>query len=119
MSAFTFEIIRPGDAPVIADVLMLPDERAIWCHMEALALRLAHSDGVSIRVKNCKGETVVQAGVTTALASIEMCPCKTCPLKKGRERRFSLGSHAATELPLDFVPCARRGRCSCNVGGLS
>ncbi len=36
MSVFTFEIVRHGEAPVIADVLRLPDERAIWCRAEAL-----------------------------------------------------------------------------------
>ena len=35
MPVFTFEIVRQGEAPVIADVLRLPDERAIWCGAEA------------------------------------------------------------------------------------
>ena len=119
MVAFTFEIIRQGEAPLIADVLTLPDERAIWCQVEALALRIKNGDGATIQVKNHKGETVVRAGVATARASIEKCSCKTCSLKKGLERRFLLGSHAAIELPVHFVPCVRRGGCSCKVGGLS
>jgi hypothetical protein len=119
MSAFTFEIVRNGETPVIADVLTLSEERAIWCHVEALALRIENPDGASIRVKNGEGETVIRAGVSTALASIEKCSCTTCSLKKGLERRFSSGSRVAIELPVDFVPCGRRGRCSCNVGGRS
>jgi|APFre7841882630_1041343.scaffolds.fasta_scaffold87511_2 hypothetical protein len=119
MSVFTFEIVRQGERPVIADLMTLPDDRAIWCQVEALALRVEDGDGAFIRVKNPKGETVVRTGVATALASIEKCSCKSCPLKKGLERRLSLGGHAAIELPVDFVPCATRGRCSCNVGGLS
>jgi hypothetical protein len=35
MPVFTFEIVRHGEAPVIADVLRLPDERAMWCRVEA------------------------------------------------------------------------------------
>jgi len=44
MPVFTFEIVRHGEAPVIADVLRLPDERAIWCRAEALALRIENRD---------------------------------------------------------------------------
>jgi hypothetical protein len=94
MSAFTFEIVRNGETRVIADVLTLPEARAIWCQVEALALRIKNPDGASIRVKNGKGETVVRAGVSTALASIEKCSCTTCPFKKGIEGRFSPGSRA-------------------------
>jgi hypothetical protein len=119
MSAFTFEIIRQGETPFIADVMTLPDERAIWCQVEALALRINRGDGASIRVKNRKGETVIRTGVATALASIEKCSCTACPLKKEVARRFSRGGHATIELPLDFIPCGRRGRCSCTIGGLS
>jgi len=85
MAAFTFEIIRQGEAPVIADVLELPDEQALWCQVEALALRITNGDGASIRVKNHQGETVIRTGVATALASIEKCSCTICPLKKGLE----------------------------------
>jgi hypothetical protein len=119
MLAFTFEIIRHGEEPLIANVLTPPDERAIWCQVEALALQIRNCDGASIRVKNAKGETVIRTGVATALASIEKCSCKSCPLKRGLERRFSLGDHAAIERRVDFAPCRTRGRCSCKVGGLS
>jgi len=115
MSAFTFEILRDGEPPAIADVLTLAQVRAVWCHVEALALRIEDPDGTSIRVKNGKGETVVRAGVSTALASIEKCSCTSCPLKTGFEARFSSGSRVAIELPLPFVPCGRRGGCSCNI----
>jgi len=106
MSVFTFEIVRHDEAPVIADVLRLPDERvmwcraeawlskerAIWCRAEALALRIEKRDSAFIRVKNSEGETIVRAGVTTALASIEKCSCVACPLKRELERRVSAGA---------------------------
>lgn len=96
MPVFTFEIVRHGEAPVIADVLRLPDERlmwcraeawlsderAIWCRAEALALRIENRDDALIRVKNSEGETVILTGVATALASIEKCSCVACPLKR-------------------------------------
>jgi hypothetical protein len=113
MSAFTFEIVREGEASIVAEVLTLSDDKAIWCYLEALALRFQHSDGAFIRVKNSEGETVVRAGVTTALASIEMCPCKSCLLKRELKRRASTGNHAATHFDLHFSPCGRRGKCSC------
>ncbi len=119
MAAFTFEVIRQGEAPVIFDVLAVPDEQAVWCQVEALALRIKSGDGAFIRVKNCKGETLVLTGVATALASIETCSCTACPLKKGLEQLISLGSSAAAGLGLDFVPCDRRGDRSCKGGGLS
>ena len=119
MSVFMFEVFRYGEKPVIANVLTLPDERAIWCQVEALALRIKNGDGTFIRVKNGKGETIVRTGVATARASIETCSCETCPLKLGLGHRSSVGRHAGAELGLDFVPCERRGSCSCEVGGLS
>jgi hypothetical protein len=87
MPVFTFEIVRHGEAPAIADVLRLPDERAIWCRAEAwlsderaiwrraeaLALRIENRDSAFIRVKNSEGATVVRTGVSTALVSIEKC----------------------------------------------
>ena len=112
MPVFTFEIVRHGEAPVIADVLRLPDERAIWCRAEAwlsderaiwcraeaLALRIENRDSAFIRVKNSEGATIVQTGVTTALASIEKCSSVACPLK--RECAVSQpGRHAATNPP--------------------
>jgi len=119
MAAFTFEVIRQGEAPVIFDVLAVPDEQAVWCQVEALALRIRNSDGAFIRVKNCKGEIVVRAGVATALASIETCSCTACPLKKGIEQLISLGSSVAAGLGVDFVPCDGRGDRSCKGGGVS
>jgi len=92
MSVFTFEIVRHGEAPVIANVLRLSDERAIWCHAEALALRIQNRDSAFIRVKNSEGEIIVRAGVTTALASIEKCSCAACPVKREWERRVSAGA---------------------------
>ena len=116
MSAFTFEIIRRGEAPVIANVLTPPDERVIWCQVEALALRIRSCDGASIRVKNAKGETVIRTGVATALASIEKCSCKSCRLKRGFEQSGSLsGGAAAVVVGVDFIPCKTRGGCSCKV----
>ena len=119
MSAFTFEVLRYGEKPVIANVLTLPDERAIWCQVEALALRIKNGDGVFIRVKNRKGETIVRTGVATARASIETCSCETCPPKIALRRLSSPGGDAGAELGVDFVPCERRGSCTCKVGGLS
>ncbi len=94
MPVFTFEIVRHGEAPVIADVLRLPDERAIWCRAEALALRIENRAKVSafIRVKNSEGATVVRTGVTTALVSIEKCSCVARRLKRELERRVSAGA---------------------------
>ena len=104
MSAFTFEIVRQGETPVIAHVLTLSDERAIWCQVEALALRIEGNDGAAIRVKNPKGETMIRAGVATALASIEKCSCKACPLKKWLERQGSGEDHMAVELATISFP---------------
>jgi hypothetical protein len=110
MPLLTFEIVCHNEAPVIADVLTLPDgpamfcrreawlsdERAVWCRVEALALRIENSDSAFIRVKNSEGATVVRTGIATALASIEKCSCVACPLKRELERHASSGRHAAT-----------------------
>ena len=74
---FTFEIVRHDEAPVIADVLRLPDERVIWCRAEAwlFASKTRKQGSAFIRMKNSEGATIVQTGVTTALASIEKCSC--------------------------------------------
>jgi hypothetical protein len=106
MSVFTLEIVRHCEAPVIADVLSLPDERAIfcraeawlsderaiWCRAEALALRIENGGSAFIRVKNAEDATVVLTNVTTALASIEKCSCVACPIKSEWERRISAGA---------------------------
>lgn len=85
MSEFRFEIIRRNEASAIAHVLSLSDERAVWCQVEALALRIKNRDGAFIRVKNADGDTVVRTGVATAIASIEKCSCVACPLKSELE----------------------------------
>jgi hypothetical protein len=90
---FTFEIVQHGDASVVAH--MLSDERAIWCHVEALALDIRNTDRAFIRVKNSVGETVVRTGITTALASIEKCSYVDCPIKRQLEQRVSAGLLAA------------------------
>jgi hypothetical protein len=54
LPVFTFEIVRPGEAPVIADVLRMPDERAIWCRAEALALRIENKDSAFIRIPRAR-----------------------------------------------------------------
>jgi hypothetical protein len=95
MPAFTFEIIRRDETPVVVNVLPLSGSLAIWCQVEALALLIEHSDGVHIRVKNPKGETVIRTGVATALASIEKCSCAICPLKKEAAGRSARGGQTA------------------------
>jgi hypothetical protein len=112
---FTFQIIQQGETPVVAKVLTLSDERAIWCHVEALALQIKSGDSAFILVKNHQGQTVIRTGVATALTSIEACSCETCPLKKVLVPRSSLGSHAGFELPIDFLPWVTRGPYSCKT----
>ena len=94
MSAFTFEVVRPGKVSVVADVQTLSDDRQIWCHVEALALRLPNSDGAFIRVKNCEGKIIIRAGVATSLASVGRCAHQDCPLKQELNRRL-LGASVA------------------------
>ena len=119
MAAFIFEIICPGQATVSADVLMVPDERALWCQVETLALRIKNDRGASIQVKSPMGETVIVAGVATALASIEKCCCTMCPLKTWSKQSVPRESHAVAKLGVDFVPCEHRRGCSLSVGGCS
>ena len=95
MTNFTLEMLRrTGEAPTIAELLELSDERLIWYHVEALALRMRHCDGAYILVKNSKGETLIRAGVRTALASIEACPYLTCSFKAELKLRMSPRHHA-------------------------
>jgi len=91
----TFEIVQEGHASTVVQVLTLPHEGAIWCQTEALALRIQNRDRPFILVKNSKGETVVRAGVTTTLASIEACSCGDCPIKRELEQRVLAGRHTA------------------------
>jgi len=122
MSVFTFEIVRQGKAPVIAAVLRLSDERAIWCHAEALALRIQNPESAFIQVKNSEGEIVVRAGVTTALASIEKCSCVACPLKRELTRRVNRlwGSLKHEDYTSGAMPMATtRGSPSATRNGLT
>ncbi|MGD0633736.1 MAG: hypothetical protein ABSA13_05605 [Beijerinckiaceae bacterium] len=95
MSVFTFEIVRQSNASVVAQVLMLSDEQSVWCYVEALALRIQNGDKTLIRVKNSEGETVVQTGVATALASIKKCSCAECPIKRDFELSVPAGRSTA------------------------
>jgi hypothetical protein len=119
MTAFTFEIVRRGERPAIVDVMTLPNGRAIWCQVEALALRIENGDGAIIRVKNPRGEIVVRTGVATALASIKKCSCTSCPLKEGLRQHFSDRVRPNIRLPAHFVPCRNRGNCSCSMKAIS
>ena len=115
MSVFTFEIVRHGEAPAIADVLTLPDERAIWCRADAwlsderaiwcraegLALGIENTDSAFIRVKNSEGATVVRTGVTTALVSIEKVFMRGLPPQK-RVRAPCLSRGVTPQLILAF-----------------
>lgn len=114
MSAYTFEIVRPGEPPIVANVMTLADDRGIWRHVEALALGIKQADRATIRVKNDRGETVVRAGVLTALASVQNCPHALCPLKKGFESLPAGLSSAGIELAPDFAPCENRRDCTCD-----
>jgi hypothetical protein len=80
MAAFRFECFHKGETPFLAETIDVP-ARAIWRHVEELALRVGRR-GAFIRVSNDKGQAVVRAGVKTALAFIETCPCERCEIKK-------------------------------------
>jgi hypothetical protein len=113
MPLSTLEITRHGETPIVADILSLSNDKAVWCHVEVLALRIKDRDGAFIRVKNPKGEIIIRTGIATALASIEKCRCVVCPLKNSLDRRSSDGRYAAPDLGLRSVPCTRRSSCSC------
>jgi hypothetical protein len=101
MSEFVFEIVRQGEASIVAHVLRLSGARAVWCQVEALALRVQNRDCAFIRVKNREGETVIRAGVMTALASIEKCSRVSCLLKRELMRqRLPTVRPAAADLRL-------------------
>lgn len=108
MTAFTFEYSRRGESPLIAETIDISNEAAIWCHVEALALRMGGTPGAFIRVRDEKGRPVVRTGVATALASIEKCACGTCPLKEAAAR----GEIPEGGAP-KFSPCRSRGACAC------
>jgi|APFre7841882630_1041343.scaffolds.fasta_scaffold37727_1 hypothetical protein len=108
MPEFSFEIVEQGHARRPAKVLTLPNGRAIWGYVEALALRILDRDGAYIRVKNPNGETVVRAGVSIALGSIESCPCVDCPLKRELRHAISTGHHSAFDDDLQ-IECELSG----------
>jgi hypothetical protein len=107
MPLFTFEYSRTGETPHIADRIEIEQEAAIWCHVEALALRIGQSPGAFIRVRNAGGQPIVRAGVATALASIAQCPCGGCAVKEAARGGRLL------EGPLRLSPCRGLGACSC------
>lgn len=83
MPLFSFEIAEAGKQPFVAQTQSLPDIRAAWCKVEALALTIGNREGASIRVKNAEGGIVILTGVATALAMIEKCSRPDCALKRG------------------------------------
>jgi hypothetical protein len=91
MPLFSFEIAQGGKPPFVARTESLPDIRAAWCQVEALALTIGRRDGASIRVKNADGGIVILTGVATALAMVEKCSRLDCPLKgrKGAAAKLS------------------------------
>jgi hypothetical protein len=100
MPLFTFEIARPGKAPVVAATMGLPDYKAVWCHVEALALKVGNQSGVSLRVRDAGGDIVILTGVGTALASIEKCRTTNCPLRQQLARRsHNLGNLRSSGVP--------------------
>ena len=110
MAAFTFELLRGGTRG-FAETIEVPTETAVWCHVEALALRMGGSPGAVIRVSDDRGEAVVRTGVATALASIEQCPCDSCVVKEAaRDGKIFDGA-------LQLSPCRTAGSCAC--GGIA
>jgi hypothetical protein len=82
-------------------------QRRLCCHVEALALRIKEGEGAFIRVKDNNGQTVIRAGVTTAVASIAKCSYGACPLKE-LKRRGSFGNREVAEPGGHLPPCERR-----------
>lgn len=111
MAAFTFEILRTGEAPRAVETIDVPDESLIWRHVEALALRTKAQAGTFIRVRDQSGQAVVRAGVATALASISNCSCAGCPIK-----RAALRGEVVPENEVGHTPCDRRGAGACGRG---
>jgi hypothetical protein len=102
MTAFTFEYSRIGEKPIVSETIDIGHPLEVWCHVEALALRLGERPGAFIRVRDDKGQAVVRTGVATALASIETCGCKGCPLKNPAP-----GGGGAIPAPCRYnAPCA-------------
>lgn len=103
MRKYVLEIVELGHAKSAAEIVLLPEGQAIWPSVEALALRMASSEGAFIQVSDPNGATLIRAGISTALASIEKCPCSECILK--RELRHLIvtgrGSVYGSELVVD------------------
>ncbi len=95
MSAYSLQIVDQGLIEARAKLLTRSNGRALWGVVEALALRMVRKEGASIRVINSAGETVIRAGVRTALSSIESCRCLDCPLKGELRRALSAKYHLA------------------------
>jgi hypothetical protein len=112
MAAYTFELIRRGEAPLISEKVEISDPSTIWCQVEAFALRMHKSQGAFIRVIDEKGQTLVRAGVATALASISKCPCRGCPLKDPSTRQEAKRAFSPAHVA-ELSPCYKRGSCSC------
>lgn len=114
MSCFTFEIFRCDEAfvipeaPVVSYVRMLSDDQEIWPQVETIALLIDDNGKSLIRVKNPAGETVIRAGVATALTSIKECSCATCPLKREAERKAMSGNYAVALRAGERFPCEWR-----------
>jgi hypothetical protein len=107
MTSFTFEYSLHDETPLVHETIDVDDDAAIWCHVEALALRVGERPGAFIRVKDEKGHAVVRTGVVTALASIEQCACGNCSLKEAA--RGGLTALVAFKPS----PCRGGGVCAC------
>ncbi|RTL90882.1 MAG: hypothetical protein EKK29_00500 [Hyphomicrobiales bacterium] len=108
MTFFTFEYSVPGEAPVLSERIDVPFASALWCHVEALALRFGARPGAFIHVRDDKGRAVIRAGVATALASIAQCRCGDCGLKAAAARGAQ-----ALDGPPPLSPCRGAGACTC------
>jgi hypothetical protein len=109
MTAFTLEYSRRDGAPLFSEKIDIANVAAIWCYVEAFALRVGKSPGAFIRVRDARGHAVVRTGVATALASIAQCPCGSCELKE---------IAASGEKKLDGLrlsPCRSVGSCACTA----
>ncbi len=91
MREYRLEIVEWGQAKLPAEIVSLPEGQAIWPSVEALALRVASSEGSFIQVKDANGATIIRAGISTVLASIEKCLCEECILKKELRYFFETG----------------------------
>jgi hypothetical protein len=101
MREYRLEIVEWGQVKLPAEIVSLPEGQAIWPSVEALALRMASSEGSFIQVSDFTGATLVRAGISTALASIENCPCKECILK--RRLRYLIVTGRSSVHPSELV----------------